>query len=481
MPRTTRRRLTLLTLAACTIICGVVGLTAGTAWAHNTLLTTDPADGAVLSTAPTQITWVFSKEVPLETMTVTLIDATGIRSELTGSTHSAAGNMEVVTPLPPLPPGAISLRWRLVGPDGHPISGRVDFALSSPAPRAVVTSVPTVAATTPPTNPGVDELSEQGDGYSAPTMVRWVLRYASYMAIMAIAGILLTSVFVWPAAGNHPLLRRILGRALFVTAALGFLQLLIVASDVSGKGPWASFGSITAATTTDTGMALALRIALAASMWLVIFRARIVHSEVYWTAATLAGVGLLATWAFAGHSRSMRWPAMGVVTDVAHHAAAAAWIAGLAIVGWIVIAKEESNRMAAAVRSFSHVAAISVGVLIATGAVQTVRLVGNPADLFEVNHGRFLAAKLGLLAIMLGIASTNRRRLEQRLNDPAGAGRHVGDLRRGILAEFAIGLVIVAVTAAMVVSPPSPTTGAPTRVESTPILHTVVVDTERLP
>ena len=439
----------------------------------------------MLTTAPTQITWVFSKEVPLETMTVTLIDATGVRSELPGSTHSNAGNMEVVTPLPPLPPGAISLRWRLVGPDGHPISGRVDFTFSGLASSAATPAVP---ATAPPTTTPVAvvaPLSGQGDGsYSTPTMVRWILRYASYLAIMAIVGILLTSAFVWSAAGKHPPLRRILGRALFFTALLGFLQLLIVASDVSGKAPWASFGSITPATTTDAGMAFALRTALASSMWLVIFRARIVHSEVYWTAVSLPGMGLLATWAFAGHSRSMRWPAVGVVTDVAHHAAAAAWIAGLAIVGWIVIPRERPNPLAATVRRFSRVATISVGVLVATGFVQTVRLVGNPSDLFDLNHGRFLAAKLVALVIMLGIANSNRRRLEQRLIDPVGVGRHVGDLRRAIVSEFAIGLVIVAITAAMVVSPPSSTTtgpGAPGWVGSTSILHSVVVIPERLP
>jgi len=481
MPRTTLHRLTLFAIAVCMIVGGVVGLPAGTAWAHNTLVSTDPAEGAVLATSPTQIAWVFSKEVPLETMTVTLIDASGVRSELAGSIHGAAGNTEVVTPLPPLSPGAVSLRWRLVGPDGHPISGRVDFTFDPPTESLAATTVP--AANTAPTTPVASSSTDLGDGgYSTSTTVRWILRYASYLAIMAIVGILLTSAFVWSAGGNNPLLRRVLGRALLVTAALGFVQLLVVASDVSGHAPWASFGSMGPATTTDAGMAFALRVALASSMWLVIFRARIVHSEVYWTAVSLAGLGLLATWAFAGHSRSLRWPAVGVGTDVAHHAAAAAWIAGLAIVGWIVLAKEEPNRMAATVRRFSRVATISVGVLVATGLIQTVRLVGNPADIFDVNHGRFLAAKVVLLVIMLGIANSNRRLLSRRLNDPAGAGRHIGDLRRAIFSEFAIGLVIVGITAAMVVSPPSSkTAGAPTRIDPTTILHSVVVTTERLP
>jgi copper transport protein len=482
MPRTLLRRLALLALAMCAVTASVVGLPSGTASAHNTLLSSDPADGAELLAAPAQITWVFGNAVPLETMTVTLIDATGARSELSGSTHGAAGDTEVVTPLPPLQPGPASLRWRLVGPDGHPITGRVDFTITAPTPTtaaATATTVPAVAATTPrpPTAAAVDSSSlDQGDrSYSTPSFMRWVLRYASYLAIMAIVGILLTSAYVWSGAGGHPMLRRILSRSLFATAALGFVQLLVVASDVSGKAPWSSFGSIDAATTTDAGMAFAIRIALALTMWLLLFQYRTVHPDVYWTAVSFPGLGLLATWAFAGHSRSMRWPVVGVVTDVAHHAAAAAWIAGLAIVGWIVIPKTPPDVLVPAVRRFSRVAAISVTVLVATGLVQTVRLVGSLMDLLDANHGRYLVAKIAVLAGMLGIANANRRRVDHRLDDPEGVGRHTRALRQAVVAEFAIGLVIVAITAAMVVSPPSSSEtqrGAPTGA-SAPIYYTL--------
>ena len=461
MPHSHTRRLALAVLTIFLFVGTAVGLSSGTALAHNTLLSSDPADGATFALAPTQITWQFDNAVPLESMTVTLIDASGARSELGGSTHGAAGDTEVVTPLPALLPGSVSLRWRLVGPDGHPVTGRVDLTLTAP------TTVVSTATTTPTTAAVIEETSlDRGDGaYSTSTGARWILRYASYLAIMAAVGILLTAAYVWSGAGTHPILRRILSRALLATAILGILQLLVLASDVSGEAPWASFGSIDAATTTDAGMAFALRIALALSMWLVLFHARIAQPDVYWTAVSIPGLGLLGTWAFAGHSRSMRWSEIGVITDIAHHSAAAAWIAGLAIIGWIVIPKTKVDVMVPAVRRVSKVAATSVAVLVVTGLIQTVRLVGNPGDLLDVNHGRFLAAKVVVLAAMLGIANANRRRVEHRLNDSAQLSHHVGGLRQAVLAEFAIGLVIVAITAAMVVSPPSSNqsgAGAPT-------------------
>lgn len=485
MSATLPRRFALIAVATCAVIASVVGIPPGTASAHNTLLSSDPTDGAALSAAPTQITWFFDRAVPLETMTVTLIDGTGARSELNGSNHGAVGDTQVITPLPALLPGPVSVRWRLVGPDGHPISGRVDFTITVPAPTAVATAATTAPATTPTTiaAPVVESSLDQGDGsYSTPSFMRWVLRYASYLAIMAVVGILLTTAYVWSGAGGHPMLRRILSGSLFATAALAFLQLLMVASDVSGDAPWSSFGSIEAATTTDAGMALAIRIVLALLMWLVLFHADIEHRDVYWTAVSLPGLGLLATWAFAGHSRSMRWPGVGVATDVAHHVAAAVWIAGLAIVGWVVIPKTTPDVLVPAVRRFSRVAAISVAVLVITGLVQSVRLVGSPTDLFDVDHGRYLFAKVVVFAAMLGIANVNRRRIDHRLDAMDGGGRHTGALRRAVVAEFAIGLVIVAITAAMVVSAPSSSRtgrGATNDANPTSILHNVVITPER--
>ena len=49
-----------------------------------------------------------------------------------------AGDTEVVTPLPALQPGPVSVRWRLVGADGHPITGRVDFTVEAAVATTIV-------------------------------------------------------------------------------------------------------------------------------------------------------------------------------------------------------------------------------------------------------------------------------------------------------------------------------------------------------
>lgn len=455
------RRLLPLVLALLVVVAALIGLPTGTVLAHNSLLSSDPAAGSTLTVAPTRVVWAFQKPVPLDTMTVTLIDASGVRTVLVGSVHGPRGDTEVITPLPALQPGAVSLRWRLVGADGHPISDTIDVTIASPISETadpVATTGPADAAATPPTgmSPAPESTAvDDGDAaFSTPSTVRWILRYSSYLAIMAVVGILLTSAYVWAGAGTH-LLRRILECSLIATAVLGLLQWLVVASDVSGSAPWGALGSMDAALSTDAGMAFAIRIVVAVAMWLVLFQHRIDHPDVYWTAASLPAIVLLGTWAFAGHSRSMRWPEVGVITDVAHHAAAAAWIGGLAIVGWIIIPKVAPDVLVGAVRRFSRVAAVSVTVLVVTGLVQSFRLVGSPMDLFDADHGRYLFAKVAVLAVMLGVANINRRRVDHRLDDTANVGHHLGALRRAVLVEFAIGLAIIGLTAAMVVSPPA--------------------------
>jgi copper transport protein len=466
MPRTRSHRFALLAFVAGMAAAVVFGLSASSVFAHNTLVSSDPADGATLRSPPTQITWLFDNSVPLETMTVTLVDVSGARTELTGSTHGPAGDTQVITPLPVFEPGPVSVRWRLVGPDGHPITGRVEFTIASNAPSTTSaaatgeTTVPAASAAAAPSTsaPATIEpvAGNTDDGsYATSSLARWVLRYVSYLAILAVVGILFTSAYVWPGAGTHRLLRQVLSWSLLATAVLGFVQVLVVASDISGEAPWSSFGAIDAATTTSAGMAFMIRIVLALAMWIVLFQYRIAHRDVYWTAVSLPGLGLLATWAFAGHARSMRWPVIGVATDVAHHAAAAAWIAGLAIVGWIIIPKTQPDIIVPAVRNFSRVAAICVGVLVTTGVVQSLRLVGSPNELLDVEHGRYLAAKVVILGVMLVIASVNRRRVNEHIGDTSDADRAFGSLRRAIVVEFAIGLMIVGITAAMVVSPPA--------------------------
>lgn len=446
----------LILVSALVVSIAALALAPGTALAHNSLLSSDPADGAVLAAPPTSITWQFDKEVPLDSLTVTLIDPSGVRTELAGSAHGPGGTSQVVTPLPPLPAGNVSIRWRLVGPDGHPVTGRVELTVTSAAAATTIAPTPSDALATPPTSvapPAAADIDDEDGSTAASTLGRWLARTAAYIAVMAVVGLLATAGLVWPGVGTHGGLQRLVRLALVATGMLAVLQLLQLAADIGATSTWSAFGSIDTAMRTDAGRALAVRIPTAAGMWLLVSRSRSIQPDVYRTATTLTAGGLLLTWALAGHSRTLRWPTAGILADVVHHAAAAAWLTGLAVVALVVIPSGAPAVVTATVQRFSRVALWCVVVLTATGIVQSVRLVGNPTRLLDAGHGRALALKLVLLVGMLALAAGNRTRVS-RLVAGHAPGRDVAPIRRAVLAEFAIGLAIVGVTAAMVVSPP---------------------------
>lgn len=121
----------------------------------------------------------------------------------------------------------------------------------------------------------------------------------------------------------------------------------------------------------------------------------------------------------------MRWALIGIPLDIAHHAAAAAWIGGLAIVGLVATKWAERDEVVDVVQRFGKLAAIGVGIIVATGVLQAVRLVGSPARLFAADHGAYLVAKLIFLGIMLKVADINRRRVNRRFQETATATPHI--------------------------------------------------------
>ncbi len=451
----TRRILLLLVTSIASVV-----LFANPVSAHNTLLSSDPADGAVLDVVPTQLTLVFDKAVPLDTLSIEIIDATGVRSDLVGSAHGPNGDAEVITPLSAQTVGEVTLRWRLVGPDGHPITGRISFTVPAAQATTLATPIapadPAAAQPAPPASP----TASTGDGFdepwTTPDGLRWLLRFGSYLAIMAIGGVIATTAFVWRRAWGHPLIRRSVVWALASVLVAAITQLLVIASDIRSAPPWAAASGLSAALETDAGRALAIRIALVVALAWVMFMARTHSEESRWKLSTALLLGLLATWAYSGHSRSMRWSLLGVPLDVAHHAAAAAWIGGLAIIGLVAIRESDAEELIDSVNRFARLAATSVALIVGTGVLQAFRLVGSPGRLFAADHGRYLVLKLLVLGLMLKVADINRQRVSRRFRTASTTTPlAVNNLRRAMGTELAVGLVVVAVTAAMVVSPPA--------------------------
>ena len=216
-----------------------------------------------------------------------------------------------------------------------------------------------------------------------------------------------------------------------------------MASDIADAAPWAALGSLDAALNTSAGIALAARMLLAGVLWALLFRTPTPTTRSDGSAIALSAFAILGTWAWAGHSSTQRWAELGMPVDIAHHAAAALWIAGLLIVGLFATQQLSGPRLAPVVERLSTAASVAVAVIVLTGIIQSLRLVGSPGDLFAADHGKYLAVKLVVVAAMLGVAALNRRSVRNgqlRAAGAASSGVDTQRLRRSILVEFALGL-----------------------------------------
>lgn len=131
-------------------------LSAPTASAHNTLVSSDPADGSTVGSAPAAITLVFNEPAQALGSEVLVTDPNGAT---VSSGPVELTDASVVQPLTgELPAGLYTVTWRVTSADGHPIDGTLTFTAEAattvgvdPGPSA--TPETTAQATPEPESP----------------------------------------------------------------------------------------------------------------------------------------------------------------------------------------------------------------------------------------------------------------------------------------------------------------------------------------
>jgi copper transport protein len=259
----------------------------------------------------------------------------------------------------------------------------------------------------------------------------------------------------------------------------------------SGLGADRLFDSAIFSMTVDSrfGAALTARLMLLALTggYLVLLCAWLEHvarrgQAWFGTLGVVLAVGLASTWAAAGHAAVGRHVALALPVDVVHLLAMGLWLGGL--VTLVVILRHPSVEVSAPVYRFSSIAAGSVVILIGTGSYQSWRQLGSWAAFVSTDYGRLLLVKLGVVALLLGIAALSRSWVTRHRRAPAGASaawrsspvvstlRHV--LGRSVLGEAALGVLVLSVTALLVNAEPG---RAATAAPLGPAHHVVRYDT----
>ncbi len=156
-----------------TIVVGLIALSAliggvfvaPLAQAHSELVSSDPADGAVLDAPPKTVSFTFNEVLMPDFVRFIGTDPAGQTGDLPVS--SVEGSVATIEWPTTAPAGEWTVSYRVVSQDGHPIEGGITFAYAGTSPTPAPTSAaptsasptsaaPTSAAPAPSTSPAAD-------------------------------------------------------------------------------------------------------------------------------------------------------------------------------------------------------------------------------------------------------------------------------------------------------------------------------------
>lgn len=487
------RTLVLLLLA----VTGALLAGAAPASAHAALTGSDPGQGAVVDTAPTQVSLTFSEQIAVSDDAVRVLDPRGKRVDK-GAPANPSGTTYTVRLLSGLPDGTYTVAYQVVSADSHPVAGAFTFSIGAPSKTSV-------------------SVSAQSSDDGLIGSLYGIGRYVSYAGFVVMTGGAAFVLACWGrGSGVRAVQRLVVSGWLTLTASTLALLLLRGSYTTSGTvGDVFDLSLLGDVLQTKTGAALVSRLLLlaAAALFIAVLfgaydtRENEEKRDLTFGLAiggTVVAAGLAASWAMSEHASQGLQPGIAMPVDVVHLLAVAAWLGGLTtLLVALYRAPADTPVDQDAVRRFSRLAFGSVVTLVVTGVYQSWRQLGSWSAFTDTRYGQLLLAKIGLMAVLVAIASLSRRwtaRLaeapapaaREEEKQPAGAGKATGaekggdaraaqlarqraamesarqkrlrdadpnrfGLRRSVLAEAGIAVVLLAVTTVLTQTEPGRT------------------------
>jgi copper transport protein len=481
---------------------------AATALGHATLLESKPKAGQVLERSPRAVVLVFDEAIDPEFVQLRVEDRLGRRVDRGEPYHPGGREERLAVRLAPRLDGAYAASYRVISEDGHPVVKRTPFRVRPPMRERDEEEAMSPGAGAGPGGPAMRE----GGGEHAQLATGRVTEAAfavtrglGYLAMaLAVGGVVFLLVAWLPAltglAGGEAawvavserfvrLLRGLVLAAVLLGLVATAGAIVLEAATATGTSFWSALDADAVDAVSETrpvrawGARLAVWLVLGVSV-LALLRSRRVPGlrraalgavgtvpgpAVSRAQALLLGVGMVAlalTAAMAGHSASYSPRGLLVVVDTLHVLSMSAWLGGLAVLLVVVpIAVRALHRgdraplLAGVVGRFSRLAMTAVALLLLTGIVQSIALVGAVDAFFETAYGRLVLAKIALFIALISLGAYNQRRLLPRLRRVEGGGeepeRAAALLRRSVASEVGLALIVLGVVSVLVATEPA--------------------------
>lgn len=431
------------------VFLGTITLLAGQASAagDNTLESSTPSAGEIVTLAPTQIQLRFTNPVggaeAVAQMGLVLTcenKITNLASPQLGSdglTVSAALTQVLSN-------GNCKVDWTL--PDGS--GGSFTFTSNVVATTTVPDSVPV----TTPTIPGLPGAEVD----TAPRLGGPVglMRWFTFFLVSAVFGGLVFIRATWPEGVEYPVTERYFRQVgILAVLSMYFLVVLMAAREAeTGFGSTLSPTSWGPLLETTDGRATIARLVFVIGL---VYLAWITERVLFETAGVVTTVLLGLTAVTYGFDRfAGRGAIFGVLFNTLHMGLIAVWVGSIAIIWRVVLHGPGSSDLVEALRGWARIATpLTIGV-VATGVAQVARIDG--ISLINSGHGRVMLLKTIIVAGMIFVSAAVRQFIVRGLHKTKSLNqRAVYRLKKPVGVELSLSIVVLATSSwLMAMRPP---------------------------
>ena len=426
----------------------------GIASAHAILESSSPEPSALLASSPKEIRLDFDEQVEDSLGDIRIYDSEQREVSVKKTVRSSSDLSIVTAGVPTLKNGVYVVVWRVVSADGHPISGAFPFEIGTKSTGTSASLLEEVLNRTETTSPLGNPMS--------------TLRLLGFLGLILLIGCV---SLLWrsPLLGNARVGRTLQFSSVFI--AISSLGLLLMQGPYTAGKSWGSlFDSVLIGDVMQTRLGLALFVrAICAFAWGVLALTASASVSRRWRISVVAtAVITIATYAASGHQSAGTLPGIFVPLDMIHLAAISTWVG--ALLALAVISK--NNNVENEAMRFSQMATWSMPVVVVTGVVQGLHLLGGISTITETNFGKLLLVKTLLVVGVVVFGSKARGKLQLD---------GFSSIAKIIRWESTLVVLVLAVTSLMVAQSPNAKPAIPISYSATKVQNGIVAELSVVP
>ena len=406
---------------------------ASTAHADTVVVSTSPANGEQVVSAPAQITVVFNQTVPANSVLQAVCDQ---QPAPLGPVQVGADGISLsVAVTGAIPVGICNVTYSVPQADGKVATGSFSFEVLDPSKVD-----PGDVSETDPTDGG--NLTSDPPPVSGPL---GLARLISYIALSALLGAVAFLVLYWPEGIEDMHVMRFLRLSWILAVISTFFVAVLTTSLVTGN----SFTSSILPTSwfemidSGSGAAIILRFVLVAASIRVINRPELLL-EPQTQAVALAGPAL-AVLSLAFTRSGQEFSVAGTLAGLFHVTSVALWFGGLLMLAQAVLVAPGDEDIVQALRGFTKHAPLFITIAVVSGMIQLYVLDGGA--ILTSRHGRLIVLKSIGVAAMVYLGMLTRQIVAARLARARTVNaRFAASLRRAVAAEAGFGVFVLALS-----------------------------------